>query len=177
LQIEMIACRLGAPFCSATSNRFQRDHEREKAERIGSNGLKRKRWPVLNQPSREPAQMDESKRSASRRLGDCIAETVGGLRSTERADEEDRESSQRDRSLCGSYHRSAPGHETRHEQDECDNQQNVNELADRVSAHDTEQPGDEQNDRDRVQHAASSLKSLARRVPRQLKRSQAEPYH
>jgi hypothetical protein len=52
-------------------DRFERDHEREGAERIGVEWLEAKKMAgVDHQPSREPAQMDESKGSASRRLGD-----------------------------------------------------------------------------------------------------------
>src|SRR4029453_474984 len=59
-------------------DRFERDHEREKAERIGVEWLEaKKRAGLTHQTSREPPQMDGRKGNASRPVSDCIAETVG----------------------------------------------------------------------------------------------------
>jgi hypothetical protein len=55
------------------------------------------------------------------------------------------------------YHRAAAAHQPNKEQYDGDDQQHVDELADRVRPDDSQEPGDQQNDCDGVQHGDLSL--------------------
>jgi hypothetical protein len=75
------ACR-AILFCDINTNTVKKIASREttsvrKLKGYGSNGLKRKRWPVLitSHPVNQPNGRERRERCPSR--GDCIAETVG----------------------------------------------------------------------------------------------------